>query len=119
MTVSRVRVKAPSSIANLGVLFDLAALAVSYAYDTVTVEVVGRQSSEPRVEVEAVGAPSGESNTAYVAARKLLEYLDEKLHVRILLRRAYRPAWVSGVVVLQRQPRCTLSTRSLVVLSSR
>ncbi len=81
MVRSSARARAPASIANLGPLFDVAGLAVSYAYDRVSVEVLGQGSL--RVEVYAEGAPAGERNTAYHAAMALLREADEKLHVRI------------------------------------
>ncbi|AEM38573.1 homoserine kinase [Pyrolobus fumarii 1A] len=93
---NRVRVKAPASIANLGPLFDLAALAIDYAYDVVEVEVVEELGDGIRVDVEAAGAPSGEANTAYTAAYKILEYLGETLHLRIRVVKGVPPRMGMG-----------------------
>ncbi len=82
---------APASIANLGPLFDLAALAVEAFRDRVEVEVVEELGSGIRVEVEAEGAPGGKANTAYAAAYRLLEYLGETLHVRIRVEKRVPP----------------------------
>ena len=76
--------KAPSSIANLGPLFDIAALAVNHSYDRVRVEVLGEVDGI-RVEVEARGAPGGAANTAYAVVERMLGYLGETLHVRLVV----------------------------------
>ncbi len=60
---------APASTANLGCLFDLAAMAVDAWTDKVIVKVEkGRE-----VKVEGEGIPSGKENTAYHAAVAVLE----------------------------------------------
>ncbi len=77
-----VEVQAPASIANIGPLFDVGGIAVSYAYDRVVVELVSQ--GVMRVEVESdPSVPSGERNTAYHAAIAFLRDFGEPLHVRI------------------------------------
>ncbi len=83
MRSQRALASAPASIANLGPLFDLAALAVNVFRDRVEVEIVEELGRGIRVDVEAEGAPQGASNTAYAAAYRMLEYLGEMLWVRI------------------------------------
>ena len=66
---SYVKVRAPASIANLGCLFDAAAMAVEAFRDSVVVE-----EASGGLRVEAVGgAPGGRSDVAYEAARLFLE----------------------------------------------
>lgn len=66
----RVAARAPASVANLGCLFDAAAMAVEAFYDEVVVEERGSGS----VEVEAVGpVPPGRMNVAYAAVLHLLK----------------------------------------------
>jgi len=73
---------APASIANLGLLFDIAAVAIDYAYDRVTVRVIGEGST--RVKVFARGeVPSGEANVAYHAAINMLNDLGEAIELEI------------------------------------
>jgi len=65
---------APASIANLGCLFDLAAMAVDYGRDIVRVRVeqgygIEVLSRDPKV-------PSGEKNTAYRAAKAFLSKIS-------------------------------------------
>jgi homoserine kinase len=83
-----VRVVAPASIANLGPLFDLAALAVSAGYDVVEARLLGG-SSEPRVDLFSLSdhAPSGPANTAWRAAMGVLREAGERVRVLILLRK--------------------------------
>ena len=73
---------APASIANLGLLFDIAAVAIDYAYDRVSVRVIGEGST--RVKVFARGeVPSGEANVAYHAAINMLNDLGEAIELEI------------------------------------
>ncbi|MEM1567468.1 MAG: homoserine kinase [Thermofilaceae archaeon] len=65
----RVVVRAPASIANLGCLFDAAAMAIEAFYDEVVAEETG---GELRVEAEGENVPSGRMNVAYAAAQHLL-----------------------------------------------
>ncbi len=96
MKVRGVRVRAPSSIANLGPLFDVAALAVNHSYDTVHAELLG-EAEGPRVELEAPeGLPRGTGNTAYAAALRILEYLGETVHVRIRVEKGVPPGYGLG-----------------------
>jgi len=69
-------VSAPASIANLGCLFDLAALAVRCTRDTVVAEPI----DEPKIEVvsQCKEVPSGKGNTAYYAAEAVLSELGLK-----------------------------------------
>ncbi len=76
-----IRVKAPASIANLGPLFDYAAMAISYRYDYVSIRLLGEGVS--RVEVK--GGGEVERKIVYHAANTLLQELGEQLHVRINL----------------------------------
>lgn len=62
-------VRAPASIANLGCLFDAAAMAIDAFYDEVVVEEAG---GGLRVEAEGEKVPSGRMNVAYAAAQYLL-----------------------------------------------
>ena len=96
MNVRGVRVRAPSSIANLGPLFDVAGLAVNHSYDVVHVELLG-ESSGIRVELEAPeGLPRGTGNTAYAAILRILEYLGETVHVRVRVEKGVPPGYGLG-----------------------
>lgn len=80
---SRIKAIAPASVANIGCLFDSAAMAVEAFRDTVLVEeTVGGD-----VQVEAKGpVPSGRSNVAYKAAVYFLERLYGRLTgVRVIV----------------------------------
>ena len=61
--IREVIVSAPSSIANLGSLFDIAAMAVNYGRDVVKITV--RRGSGIRVTSHDPRIPSGRKNTAY------------------------------------------------------
>lgn len=75
-------VVAPASIANLGLLFDIAAVAIDYAYDRVIARIIGEGST--RVKVFAGGeVPSGEANVAYHAAINMLNDLGEAIELEI------------------------------------
>ena len=75
-------VVAPASIANLGLLFDIAAVAIDYAYDRVIARIIGEGST--RVKVSAGGeVPSGEANVAYHAAINMLNDLGEAIELEI------------------------------------
>lgn len=80
-----VAVIAPASIANLGLLFDIAAVAIDYAYDKVVVRMVGEGST--RVKVFAEGVSSGEANVAYHAAINMLNDLGEAIELEIVVRK--------------------------------
>ncbi len=63
-------VSAPSTIANLGCLFDLAAIAVNYARDIIKISI----SEDKGIHVIAYGGvPSGEKNTAYHTAKAFFD----------------------------------------------
>ena len=77
-----IKVSAPASIANIGCLFDLAAMAIDYARDIVEVSY----SNKKGVHVEAIGnAPNGEKNTAYHVAIHFLKEVDmlDKIGIKI------------------------------------
>lgn len=85
----RVRSRAPSTIANLGCLFDLGALAVDLFWDEAEVEL---EPGGTGVEVEVTGphasdVPLGEGNVAYVAVSAFLREClrRERAAVRIRL----------------------------------
>ncbi|HIP85962.1 MAG TPA: homoserine kinase, partial [Pyrodictium sp.] len=80
-----VAVIAPASIANLGLLYDIAAVAIDYAYDKVVVRMVGEGST--RVKVFAEGISSGEANVAYHAAINMLNDLGEAIELEIVVRK--------------------------------
>jgi len=63
---------APGSIANLGCLFDVAAMAVNIARDFVEVKVT-RESNDITIECTGFNVPSGNKNSAYYAAKAVLE----------------------------------------------
>ncbi len=64
----KILVKSPASIANLGPGFDILALAIEGLYDKVLVKPL----KEPRIVVNADGAPPGRDNSAYAVAEHML-----------------------------------------------
>lgn len=68
LTHEKILVKSPASIANLGPGFDVLALAIEGPYDRVLVEAL----DEPRIVVDADGAPPGQDNSAYAVAKYIL-----------------------------------------------
>jgi len=68
----KVIVSAPSSIANLGCLFDIAAMAVNYGRDVV--KVIVKRGSGIQVISSDFEVPSGKRNTAY---RTIEAFLDK------------------------------------------
>jgi homoserine kinase len=66
------KVEAPASIANIGPCFDIASVAISSFKDEVEVEV---KEGNGNVEVEVVNEtlPGGNQNTAYGAAKSIIE----------------------------------------------
>lgn len=66
------KVEAPASIANIGPCFDIASIAISLFKDEVEVEV---KEGSGNVEVKVVNKtiPEGNQNTAYGAAKSLIE----------------------------------------------
>ena len=72
MSICKVRVKAsaPGSIANLGVLFDLGALAIGDKRDLVIVERAEREGIV--VISKGFNVPNGKENIAYVVAEEFL-----------------------------------------------
>ncbi len=70
------RVLAPASIANLGCLFDLAAMAIDIGYDKVTIEL----SRHPEIKVisRSKEVPGGRENVAYHAAAAVLEMYEKR-----------------------------------------
>jgi len=77
---------APASIANLGLLFDIAAVAIDYAYDKVLVRMVGEGSTRVKVYAEG-GVLGGEANVAYHAAINMLNDLGEAIELEIVVRK--------------------------------
>jgi homoserine kinase len=81
------RVEAPASIANLGPCFDIASVAISSFKDEVEVKV---EEGNGNVEVEVVNEtlPEGNQNTAYGAAKSLIEsYNIDNLDVLIKVKK--------------------------------
>ncbi len=81
----RVVVSAPASIANLGCLFDIAAIAIDYARDKVIVEEV--ENSGIEVISLSKEVPGGKANTAFKAAEAILRRLDmiDNIGLRIIV----------------------------------
>lgn len=81
----RVSARAPASAANLGCLFDAAAMAVEAFYDEVTVEEGGSGG----IEVEAEGpVPPGKLNVAYAAvAHFTRKVYGREVDLRIVVRK--------------------------------
>ncbi len=73
---------APASVANIGPLFDLGGLAVTYAYDRVRVRLVGEGVSRIRVVSENPRL-NGRNNIAYHAAENVLRMTGERAEVHI------------------------------------
>ncbi|MCD6095478.1 MAG: homoserine kinase [Thermoprotei archaeon] len=67
---TRVKASAPGSIANLGVLFDLGALAIGDKRDLVVVERVNKR--DITVISKGFDVPSGKENIAYIVAMEFL-----------------------------------------------
>ncbi len=81
MAERRIEVKSPASIANLGPLFDYAAMAIDYKYDRVSVQVVGEGS----IRIETFGSDNTANQIAYHAAYALLQESNEQLYIRVYI----------------------------------
>ncbi|WP_440060289.1 homoserine kinase [Thermogladius sp. 4427co] len=81
---SRIVVKAPASIANLGPGFDVVSVAIGKIFDTVEVEL-SKGVGEIRVDAEG-RVPSGSENVAYVVARLALDMLPILKQCNIVIR---------------------------------
>ena len=68
----KVIASAPGSIANLGCLFDVAAMAVNIARDFVEVKIT-KEFNDIVVECNSSSVPSGNKNSAYYAIKAVLE----------------------------------------------
>lgn len=79
-----VTVRVPASVANLGCLFDAAAMAVETFFDVVTVE-----EGMGGLVVKATGeVPSGKMNVAYAAAAQFLKKVySREIGVKIAVRK--------------------------------
>jgi homoserine kinase len=120
------RVKAPSSSANLGSGYDVLAVAHDAFYDTV--ELQATPSTEAKVEIVAEGTPSDpQKNSASYAVMRMLDEMNLKYRVRIKLIKGVPPGLGLGssgasaaaaVVALNEALKLGLSPDDLVRFSS-
>lgn len=95
MSLDRAKVRAPSTIANVGPGFDVFGIALKEPFDRIEV----RKSSEPGVHVEnisGIGAYAvtmdNTKNTAAVAANKVLKVAQADFGIAMKINKGIRPA---------------------------
>jgi len=91
--ISRVVVKSPATIANLGPGFDVVAAAIEGLYDVVEVSVLPG-GGEVIVESRGFNVPSGRYNVAYHVAKHFIErYLEKRsVDIHIVVNKGVPPA---------------------------
>ncbi len=95
MAIDRIKVRAPSTMANLGPGFDVFGIAMAEPYDIIEVRRTGEKGV--RVEkIEGIGAHAvtidNSRNTAAVAASKVLEMAKADFGLIMNIRKGIRPA---------------------------